>query len=66
MAAQPYMPGAHMKIAILAPAIPWEYAGSMSYVGAEVYTDQQYFAAQQASIERYVLGRIDVHSFISP
>ena len=68
MAAQPCMPGAHMKIAILAQAVPWDYVGSMGYVGAEVYTDQQYFVAQQASVERYVLGRmlmstfVDVHS----
>ena len=66
MAAQPCMPGAHMLIAFLPQALPCDYAGSMRYVGAEVY--QQYFVAQQASVERYVLGRmlmstsVDVHS----
>ena len=56
MAAQPYVAATHMKMIFLTPTGPWDIGGSVSYAGTEIYPDPQYFAAQQASIERCVLG----------
>lgn len=63
MAAQPYMAATHMKISFLTPTGPWDISGSVSYAETEIHPDPQYFAAQQASIERCVLGKYWITSF---
>ena len=64
MAAQPYVAATHMKMIFLTPTGPWDIGGSVSYAGTEIYPDPQYFAAQQASIERCVLGMYWIASLL--
>ena len=56
MAVQPYVAATHMTMAFLTPTRPWDIGRPVSYAGTEICPDPHYFAAQQASIERCVLG----------